>query len=388
MARQWILLYVLAVALLVGVKVKGMSTSSVVCNDNHTVTITVANVTDISAFNESDWRIDSKAECEPIFTNTTVTYINLPVAECASKSEDKTTSIRYVFEIRAVASGSDPIQAFDHIYDAVCEYVNNDTVTSSFIPLVNRGDNASDTAAFTFNLDVFENAQFTTALPSEVALNQQLFFRAQVVTSSAAPNLDLFILQCHASSSAVSNADANKVVLIQNGCGNNAVSQDSGDTLTYTCTNNSKQETFQVKSFRYFGAEANTLVYVHCELRVCLADAADSACECPSSADCDPNARKRRAVTVDESVVYRVTTGPYHYKEVEREDKNRNNRRPETGEDHASFQLSLSVAIVFSVSAVIIALIISLTVCFFLRGRHQRSSITKLNESLKHSVKT
>lgn len=388
MAWQWILLHVVAFALLVDFKVKGMSTSSIVCNDNHTVTITIANVTDISAFNESDWRINSKAECEPTFTNTTVTYTNLPVAECASKSEDKTTSIRYVFEIRAVPSGSDPIQAFDHIFDAVCEYVNNDTVTSSFIPIVNRGDNSSGTAAFIFNLDVSENSQFTTALPSEVALNQPLFFRAQVVTSSAAPNLDLFILQCHASKSDDSNAVANNVVLIQNGCGNKAVSQDSGDTLTYTCTNNSKQETFQVDSFRYFGAEANALVYVHCELKVCLSDAVDSACECPSSADCSPNARKRRAVKVDESVVYRVTTGPYHYKEVEREEKDHNDKRPETGEDHPSFQLSLSVAIAFSVSGVIIALIISLTVCFISRGRHQRSSITKLNESLDYSVKT
>ena len=75
--------------------------------------------------------------------NTTVTYTNLQVADCASKSEDKTTSIRYVFEIRAVVPGSSPIQAFDHVINAVCEYVNNDTVTSSFIPLVNRGDNSS-----------------------------------------------------------------------------------------------------------------------------------------------------------------------------------------------------------------------------------------------------
>ena len=76
-----------------------------------------------------------------------------------------------------------------------------------------------------------------------------------------------------------------------------------------------------MNSFRYFGAEANTLVYVHCDLKVCLADAADSACECPSLADCNPNARKRRAVEVDESVVYTVTVGPYYYKKVERDDK-------------------------------------------------------------------
>lgn len=388
MAWQWILLSLVTFALLVDVRVKGMSTSSIVCNANHTVTITIANVTDIDAFSESDWRIDNKTECQPTFMNTTVTYANLQVADCASKSEDKSTSIRYVFEIRAVVSGSSPIQAFDHIINAVCEYVNNDTVTSSFIPLVNRGDNSSDAAAFTFSLDVFEDSELNSPLPSEVKLNQPLFFRAQVETSSAAPNLDLFILQCNASKSNDVNVPDLDVVLIQNGCGNDTVSQDAGDTLNYTCAVDSTQETFQVNSFRYFGAEANTLVYVHCDLKVCLADAADSACECPSSADCNPNARKRRAVEVDESVVYRVTIGPYYYKKVERDDKDHNDKKPETSEDNSSFQLTLSVAIVFSVSSVIIVSIISLTVCFISRGHHQRSSITELNKGLDHSLKT
>ena len=103
-----------------------------------------------------------------------------------------------------------------------------------------------------------------------------------------------------------------------NSCGNNTVSEDAGDTLSYTCANDSKQERFRVNSFRYFGAEANSMVYVHCEFKVCLADTPYSACECPSSAVCDPNARKRRSV--DESAVYRVTTGPYYYKEEETDD--------------------------------------------------------------------
>ena len=46
-------------------------------------------------------------------------------------------------KIRAVVPGSNPIQAFDHVINAVCGYVSNDTVTSSFIPLVNRGDISS-----------------------------------------------------------------------------------------------------------------------------------------------------------------------------------------------------------------------------------------------------
>ena len=91
-----------------------------------------------------------------------------------------------------------------------------------------------------------------------------------------------------------------------------------GDTVLHTCANNSKQESFSVRSFRYFGAEANTNVWVHCEFKVCLADTPNSECECPTTAECDPNSRKRRSVQGSE--VYRITVGPYYFveeKEVE-----------------------------------------------------------------------
>ena len=121
----------------------GTSTGSVVCNDNHTVTITIMNVIDIDEFNESDWRIDDKEECEPTFFEQTVTYTNLPVGNCSSKSEERDNDILYVFKIRVLPTGNDPIQAVDHMFDASCVYVNNDTVTASFIPLTQRGDNAT-----------------------------------------------------------------------------------------------------------------------------------------------------------------------------------------------------------------------------------------------------
>ena len=118
-------------------------TGFVVCNDNHTVTITILNVIDIGEFNESDWRIDDKEECEPTFTGQTITYTNLPVGNCSSKSEERDNDILYVFKIRVLPTGSDPIQAVDHMFDASCVYVINDTVTASFIPLTQRGDNAT-----------------------------------------------------------------------------------------------------------------------------------------------------------------------------------------------------------------------------------------------------
>lgn len=101
------------------------------------------NVIDIDEFNESDWRIDDKEECEPTFSGQTVTYTNLLVGNCSSTSEERDNDIIYVFKIRVLPTGSDPIQAVDHMFDASCLYVNNDTVTASFIPLTQRRDNAT-----------------------------------------------------------------------------------------------------------------------------------------------------------------------------------------------------------------------------------------------------
>ena len=88
------------------------------------------------------------------------------------------------------------------------------------------------------------------------------------------------------------------------------MSEDAGDTLSYACVNDSKQENFTIRSFRYFQAAEGQPVYIHCEFKVCLADTLNSDCECPTVDECNPNARKRRSLS--EPVVYRVTKGPYY----------------------------------------------------------------------------
>ena len=98
------------------------------------------------------------------------------------------------------------------------------------------------------------------------------------------------------------------------------MSQDLDDTLMYNCTDDSIYETFKFRTFRYFGFPEGSKVYIHCELRVCLADQ-PSLCECPTVDECDPASRKRRSIedVVDETQVYRVTSGPFTFKSEERE---------------------------------------------------------------------
>lgn len=95
------------------------------------------------------------------------------------------------------------------------------------------------------------------------------------------------------------------------------------DSLSYICANDNVSETFSIRTFRYYGAEEGAKVYFHCDLRVCLANVANSACECPSVAKCDPNARKRRSLAdkVDESKMYHASTGPFIFKNDEEEEE-------------------------------------------------------------------
>ena len=100
------------------------------------------------------------------------------------------------------------------------------------------------------------------------------------------------------------------------------MSEDLGDTLSYRCTDDDIKETFSIRTFRYFDADAGDEVFFHCEFRVCLQSAAPTTCDCPSSAECDTNARRRRSVNdviVDESQLYYVTTGPFVFKNDQEE---------------------------------------------------------------------
>lgn len=381
----WIHWFLIAfVVLQFEVSIEGTQTGSVVCNDNHTVTITIMNVIDIGEFSESDWRINDKEECEPTFSGQTVTYTNLPVGNCSSMSEERDNDILYVFKIRVLPTGSNPIQAVDHMFDASCVYVNNDTVTANFVPLITRGDNDTDSAFFTFTLNIFHDADFSTPLVNPVKLDQVLYFRALVVTSSAIPNLDLFILSCHSSKQNDPDSNDGKVLFIQNGCGNNTVSQDAGDTLSYACANDSKQENFTIQSFRYFQADAGESVYMHCEFKVCLGNTPNSDCECPSVDECNPNTRKRRSLL--DSVVYRVTTGPYYSVRGEKETDD-NDRFHETRRiDKKPYNLNLTI--ILAVSGVLISCIACLTAFLFIRKRQARFSVSEKNKACDKQVKT
>ena len=109
------------------------------------------------------------------------------------------------------------------------------------------------------------------------------------------------------------------------------MSEDLDDTLMYNCTDDSIKENFKLRTYRYYGFPEGSKVYIHCKLRVCLADRPNTMCECPSVDVCDPANRKRRSLedVVDESQVYSVTSGPFIFESDDEEQEQVNEEEGE-----------------------------------------------------------
>ena len=98
--------------------------------------------------------------------------------------------------------------------------------------------------------------------------------------------------------------------------------------MSYTCAEDNVNETFSLKTYRYFGAADGAKVYIHCDFRVCLANVSNTKCECPDdpnacvgnrATDIAPVGRRRRSISdsVDESQLYHVVYGPFTFKQEE-----------------------------------------------------------------------
>ena len=73
------------------------------------------------------------------------------------------------------------------------------------------------TAFFNFNLQAFNYPNHTGSVPIGVPLKKKLYFRASVETSSHAPNLDLFLVNCYSSKNSDPTSKDGQVTLIEEG---------------------------------------------------------------------------------------------------------------------------------------------------------------------------
>ena len=124
------------------------SVGDVYCHNNHTVDITIINVENLGSWNESQWRLEGKPECEPTFStgSGTVTYRYLLLPDCATAWEQLPESINYILKINAITAdpgGTGQLRVYDQLYFVSCEYDNQNRSTASFVPVTNRGANDS-----------------------------------------------------------------------------------------------------------------------------------------------------------------------------------------------------------------------------------------------------
>ena len=120
----------------------------VTCHNNHTVDITITNVDDLAQWNETEWRLQNNASCQPTFylNNNTVIYDGLALPDCAVSSQQLSDSIKYILKISAKSTdpgGTGQMYVYDHLYYVWCEYFSQNKTVASFVPLKNREHNDS-----------------------------------------------------------------------------------------------------------------------------------------------------------------------------------------------------------------------------------------------------
>ena len=123
--------------------------ASVICNYNHTVTITIRNVDDIREWEADEWQLLSNPECEPTLyrEDQIVKYYSLKLPDCAyDQIQLDNGNIQYVLKVRAEKPDPGPpgqLRAYNHMYYVSCEYDTHNRSTAYFIPIVNRENNAT-----------------------------------------------------------------------------------------------------------------------------------------------------------------------------------------------------------------------------------------------------
>lgn len=76
--------------------------------------------------------------------------------------------------------------------------------------------------------------------------------------------------------------------------------------MVYSYNKTRDVQTFSINAFK-FVSDLNGLVYLHCELLVCLRNSQNSRCH----RGCDPSRRRRRDTSFDDtSQMYQLSTGP------------------------------------------------------------------------------
>ncbi|XP_035668043.1 uncharacterized protein LOC118410429 [Branchiostoma floridae] len=238
--------------------------------------------------------------------NSTHVTLTAPLNGCGTTAQDgtDTSKISFTNEVVSGAPVTDGviIRNLELRWPFRCDYVRQDIVGVGPIlfpiPLPNVTI-PSGNGSFTFSMNLYHSEAFLrpfeqNEFPVKVTVNHMLHFG--VAVASEVSGVVLFVENCKATPTS-NHDDAKQYFIIRDGC-------EEDDTLEEFETSDPISRRYAIRAFRFIN---ETMVYIHCDVMVCLADSPDSRC----SRGCEARpSRRRREVSAGMQRRAAVVQGP------------------------------------------------------------------------------
>ncbi|XP_066271748.1 uncharacterized protein [Branchiostoma lanceolatum] len=238
--------------------------------------------------------------------NKTHVVLTAPLNGCGTTAQDgtDTSKISFTNEVVSGAPVTDGviIRDLELRWTFRCDYVREDVVGAGPIlfpiPLPNVTIPIGN-GSFTFSMNLYHSEAYLrpfeqSEFPVKVTVNHMLHFG--VAVASDVSGVVLFVENCKATPTSNYN-DAKQYFIIRDGC-------EEDDFLEEFETSDPISRRYAIRAFRFIN---ETMVYLHCDVMVCLADDPDSRC----SRGCELQpARRRREVSAEMPPRAAVVQGP------------------------------------------------------------------------------
>lgn len=243
--------------------------------------------------------------CRGFYNGNLYISLNSSLTGCGTRFFDNGNEILYENVIEINPSDGNSIVDFLGVEIPItCEYNSSEKVHTHFKTLAELIRKTAK-GSFEFDFAIYTDISYAVryySYPVETRLNEELYFRAELIKSAS--NLEIHLRSCRATPSPDYD-DAVVYEFIRAGCGiNNA-------PVRVLTPNRPTQADFEITSFRFRRDLGNpeSQVWVHCEVVVC--DVNDTYSECRQGCE---QSRHRRSAEAPPLKVKRMVQGPILFK--------------------------------------------------------------------------
>lgn len=243
----------------------------------------------------------------------------------------------------------------DISFDATCIYERNATLKADIETINNfkLPTTSKEYGSLDFKMRAFRDSDHSEKLVSNaepLAIGSMLYIEVEVL--SADKDLQLLLERCWATASSVPT-DVNQRQFVLDGCPDT----DSDNRTAHSCQKSSLQK-FEFAVFRF---KVSDVVFVHCDVFVCLAGVQNSSCFDKCAACDDKSGRKRRSIEDENydkgSMPHYLRIGPWQIEE-EGKDASADTTTKDDSTDYMTIVLAVTgfvaVALLVAVTAVIV----------------------------------